>query len=187
MSVASMFMHEDITTFFQLPLSTVAFSELDQLQHLMQNNPLMDKEDSWTYCWGERYTSAKFYKHIHSHIMVPKVYQWLWKSSCIMRMKTFACLLLRDRLNIRDMLQQHHWNVTNDTHCELCPIRAYEDRVHLFFECNFSTRVWNYLQIDWTSSGSMDLQTLVVQAKRSFGHPFFMEVMIMACWPYLVD
>jgi hypothetical protein len=178
----SMFMHEDITTFFQLPLSVVAFSELDQLQHLLQNSPLTDHEDLWTYCWGERYTSAKFYKHIHAHIVVPKVYQWLWKSSCIMRTKTFVWLLLRDRLNTRDMLQQRHWNVTNDSHCELCPIRDYEDRVHLFFECNFSTRVWNYLQIVWTSNDSMDMQTLVVQAKRSCGHPFFMEVMIMACW-----
>jgi hypothetical protein len=74
--------------------------------------------------------------------------------------KTFAWLLLVDRLNTRDMLQRH-WNTTDDTHCELCPLRAYEDRIHLFFQCNFSSRVWNYLQ--------------------SFRKPFLMEVVIIVC------
>jgi hypothetical protein len=49
-SAASVFAHEDITTIFQLSLSSVAFSELGQLQHLMHNNPLSGQEDIWTYC-----------------------------------------------------------------------------------------------------------------------------------------
>jgi hypothetical protein len=181
-SAASVFAHDDITSLFHLPLSSVAFAELNQLQQIMRDNPLSDQEDIWTYCWGERYTSAKFYKHIHAHIVVPKVYQWLWKSSCIMRTKTFAWLLLRDRLNTCDMLQRCHWNVTDDTHCVLCLTKAYEDRVHLFFECNYSARIWNYLQVDWNGHGSLDIQFLIGQSKRSFGQPFFMEVIIVACW-----
>jgi hypothetical protein len=103
-----------------------------------------------------------------------------------MRTKTFAWLLLRDRLNTRDMLKRRHWNVTDDTHYVLCPTRAYEDRVHLFFECNYSARIWNYLQIDWSGQGSLDIQFIIGQAKRSFRQPFFMEVVIVACWHILL-
>jgi hypothetical protein len=176
------FEQEDISSMFHLPLSHAAFSELGQLQQLMHDNPLSLEEDSWTYCWGERYTSAKFYKHIHAHIVVPRVYKWLWKSNCIMRTKTFAWLLLRDRLNTCDMLQRRHWNVVDATHCVLCPGRVHEDRVHLFFECYFSNRIWSYLQIDWSGNGSSDMQVLLDHARRSFGQPFFMEVLIMSCW-----
>jgi hypothetical protein len=96
------------------------------------------------------------------------------------RVKFFAWLLLVDHLNTRDLLVRRHWNVTRDKHCVLCPTRTYEDRFHLFFECNFSQRVWNYLQIDW--SHAQDIQASLAAAKQQFSQPFFMEVVILACW-----
>jgi hypothetical protein len=98
----------------------------------------------------------------------------------MMKTKVFAWLLLVDRLNTRDLLQRRNWKVTDDTHCVICPGRIYEDRIHLFFECNFSVRIWNYLQIEWHPHDQM--QEVLDQARRSFGHPFFMEVMMVACW-----
>jgi hypothetical protein len=80
----------DITSLFHLPLSRQAFQELKSMQQLLNNNPLSGAEDVRIYCWGEKYTSAKFYKQIHSHITVPKVFHWLWKSCYIMKSKTFA-------------------------------------------------------------------------------------------------
>ena len=76
----------------------------------------------------------------------------------------FVWLLLVDRLNTRNLLQRRHWNVTDDTHCELCVTRAYEDRFHLFFTCNFSQRIWTYLQIDWSLGA--DIQSAIAAAKR---------------------
>jgi hypothetical protein len=116
---------------------------------------------------------------ISIHTFRPPVYQWLWESCCIMSHKMFAWLLLVDRLNTRDILQRRHWNTTDDTHCELCPLRAYEDRMHLFFQCNFSSRIWNYLQIDWIQND--DLQMVISTARKYFRKPFFMEVIIIAC------
>jgi hypothetical protein len=164
---------------FYRPLSVQAFGELNVLQSWMQDNPLSDHNDVWIYSWGEKYVVANFYESIHSHITVPKVYHWLWKSSCVMTSKVFAWLLLKDRLNTKDMLQRRHWNVVEQSHCVLCPLRVHEDRSHLFFQCNFSQRIWNYLQIQWIAHD--DLQTVVAEARRSFGQPFFMEVVIMAC------
>jgi hypothetical protein len=117
---------------------------------------------------------------IGEDIQVPRVYAWLWKSCFMMNSKVFAWLLLSDRLNTRDLLQRRNWHVNDDTHCELCPSRSYEHRIHLFFECNLSARIWNYLQVEWVPKN--DLQTIVEVARARFAKPFFMEVLIVACW-----
>jgi hypothetical protein len=179
-SVAQVYQEEDISSLFYLPLSAQAYQELVQLQQLMQDNPLTQGNDQWAYSWGDKYSSANFYRHIHSHLQVPNVYKWIWKSSCVMKHKVFAWLLLSDRLNTRDLLKRRHWRVTEDEHCVLCPGRRYEDRMHLFFECNFSSRIWNYLQITWDADD--DMQVVLNNARKSFAQPFFMEVMILACW-----
>jgi hypothetical protein len=44
----------------------------------------------------------------------------------------------------------------------------------------FSNIVWNYLQIQWGTSGGM-VQTAKV-ARRNFRHTFFTEVVALACW-----
>jgi hypothetical protein len=98
-----------------------------------------------------------------------------------MKLKVFAWLLLSDRLNTKDLLKRRHWNVTEDYTCHLCHSQVYEDRVHLFFDCKFSARVWNYLQITW-SRDEVDMQRILTLAKKDFGLPFFMEVLITACW-----
>jgi hypothetical protein len=180
LSTRQAYLMEDMMDLFYLPLSNQAFGEFNELQALMQANPLSDQMDVWSYSWGSKYTSAQFYAYIHKHIQVPGVYKWIWKSCCIMRTKVFAWLVLRDRLNTRDLLQRRHWHVTDDTHCELCAARSYEDRVHLFFDCNFSRRIWSYLQVDWIPGDNV--QDLVVAARCSFNKPFFMEVLITACW-----
>jgi hypothetical protein len=179
LSAARVYAQEDLTLLFHLPLSILAFEEFGQLQELMLQNPLSLDRDVWTYCWGESYRPSLFYSHIHKHLQVPKVYSWLWKSCCTMKFKVFAWLLLSDRLNTRDLLQQRHWKVAEDTHCELCPSHSYEHRIYLFFECNFSARIWNYLQVEWIPSN--DLQTVVSIARSQFAKPFFMEVLIVAC------
>jgi hypothetical protein len=83
------------------------------------------------------------------------------------------------RQNTRDLLQRRHWKVIDDKHCELYPLHMCEYRVHLFFECNFSARVWSYLQVDWTQHH--DMQTIVEAARVRFAKPFFMEVVMLSC------
>jgi hypothetical protein len=97
-----------------------------------------------------------------------------------LRIKVFAWLLVSDRINTRDMLMRRHLNVTNVFHCVLCPCQATEDWQHLFFHCNFSIRVWSYLQIEWESGSSFE--NIFMQARRKFNKPFFTEVVILAAW-----
>jgi hypothetical protein len=80
----------ELMNLFYRPISAQAYQELQELQVIMSANPLSDQKDVWSYAWGEKYTSAQFYKHIHKHIRVPNVYKWLWKSSCRLSTKVFA-------------------------------------------------------------------------------------------------
>jgi hypothetical protein len=122
MSAAQVYSSTNMFDLFYLPLSNQAHQDFLLLQEWMMDNRPTAEDDVWTYCWGGQYKAAKFYKHIHSHIQVLGVYKWLWKSSCIMRTKVFAWLLLSDMFNTRDMLQRRNWRVTGDTHYELCPL-----------------------------------------------------------------
>ena len=98
-----------------------------------------------------------------------------------MKIKVFGWLLLYDRLNTKDLLIRRHWgSPQEDNSCVLFHSHALEDRLHLFFTCNFSCRIWKYLQIDWRASGS--LHHCLQQVKASFGQPFFMEVMLTTAW-----
>ena len=98
-----------------------------------------------------------------------------------MKIKMFGWLLLRDRLNTRDMLQRRHWHV-DDLTCVLCPHHIHEDVSHLFFSCIFSQRVWNYLQISWDPVPGMTTYHMACKARDDFGQPFFTEVVFTAAW-----
>jgi hypothetical protein len=180
LTTAEVYDYQQPSELFHLPMSEQAYQEFQLLTNLMRFNPLLVSNDKWVYSWGPTYTVSKYYQHLHAHIVVMPIFKWIWKSACMMRTKFFAWLLLNDRVNTRDMLISRHWNVTNDNHCVLCPSRAYEDSLHMFFNCNFSQRVWNYLQID--RSQGQDIQAAAFAARKDFGKPFFMEVVIIALW-----
>jgi hypothetical protein len=61
----------------------------------------------------------------------------------------------------------------------LCPTHA-TDWPHLFFNYNFSIRVWIYLQIEWEQEDN--IEAMFVKARSKFAKPFFNEVVILACW-----
>jgi hypothetical protein len=77
---------QDMIELFYMPLSMQAFQELGE-QMLMEDNPLSKQRDSLTYVWGDKYSSAQFYAHIHRHIQMPGVYKWPRKSCCTTKTK----------------------------------------------------------------------------------------------------
>ena len=72
---------------------------------------------------------------------------WIWKSSCTMKIKVFAWMLIMDRLNTKDMVERRHWHLEDGVSCVLCPLQTRETRDHLFFNCNFSVRIWNICKL----------------------------------------
>jgi hypothetical protein len=178
-SVRDMILLRDRAEELHLPLSGQAFDEFLVLQTWLQDFNLQNPgADEWKCPWGV-YKASKYYLSLFDHIQVAPQFSWIWKSKCIMRVKMFAWLLLSDRLNTKDMIQRRHWNVTSDYTCFLCSRSCHEDRDHLFFNCLFSSRIWNYLQIEWGYSGQITL--MAENARRRFRWPFFTEVVALAC------
>ena len=134
---------------FHLPLTTAAHSEFLVFQSIIGAAKISTLPETWVWPYNKGIFRSKFiYTLAHSHIQVDPTLKWIWKSSCTLKIKVFGWLLLMDRLNTRDMMQRRHWNV-DDHNCVLCNANVLEDRLHLFFTCNFSLRVWNYLGISW--------------------------------------
>ena len=118
---------------------------------------------------------------MHSHLPTIEPWKWLWSSRCMLKIMVFAWLLFFDRLNTKDLLVRRHWHdVKDDNLCVLCHQQIYEDQLHLFFSCNFSARIWNYLQIDW--SRDSDVQQCISLARRRFAKVFFFEVVFTTAW-----
>ena len=85
-----------------------------------------------------------------------------------------------DRINTKDMLRRRHWNIEDGPNCVLCQAHCLEDITHLFFSCNFSCRIWNYLQIEWLPGN--DMMQIAQQARRAFNKPFFADIVFTAWW-----
>ena len=76
-------------------------------------------------------------------------------------------LAVRNRMSTMDIVAL--WCQGLDTTCVLCKSAA-ESRDHLFFECSFSTQVWEYiakgvLRSSYTNVWS-EIMTLIVDEKR---------------------
>jgi hypothetical protein len=65
--------------------------------------------------------SCKFNSFVHGTIVVCPLYNWTWKSQCIMIWWIVEICLREDS------------GITDETHCVLCPGRQYEHMDHLFF------------------------------------------------------
>ena len=116
-----------------------------------------------------------------SDVVVDPIFGWIWKCSCTLKFKVFGWLLLMDRLNTRDIMKRQHWIIQDDT-CVLCHLASHEDRAHLFFACNFSQRIWNYLGISWNPQPNHTTYDMASDTRRDFGHPFFSEIVFTATW-----
>jgi hypothetical protein len=182
LSVKEMFQCTNRAELFYRPLSQQAFEEYNRMQNIIGSISLDPvKNDVWETIWKDGvYTANLYYKHCYINVTSSKIYSWIWKCRVLLRIKVFAWLLVSDRLNTKDMLRRRHWTVTNDYNCVLCPCHITEDWVHLFFECNFSRRIWTYLQIDWIQADNVE--TMFIRARAAFAKPFFTEIVILACW-----
>jgi hypothetical protein len=114
-------------------------------------------------------------KTIQMHDHLPS--KMMWKSKCMIKHKFFAWLILHDRINTKDMIIQRHWRVTDNNDCVLCHQHVLEDWKHLFFACQFSSRIWNYLQIQWRD---YSIEESLAFTKETFKGPCFTEVAILA-------
>jgi hypothetical protein len=97
----------------------------------MQGDP--NEKDRWRCIWNStKYSSQKAYLQIIGINDASPIFRWMWKS-CVMGKHTFFFwLLLRDRLNTREILRRKNMELEDYT-CVLCRQNAEESLLHLFF------------------------------------------------------
>lgn len=174
------FNNQTAGSIFRLPLTQVAADEYTDMRALIKSLGLENEQtDRWKYLWGDQFAASKAYKNLRGTIPVSPLFKWLWSSSNPGKQKFFFWLLLRDRLNTRNLLRRKNRNLNAFT-CVLCNHNIEEDLFHLFFGCTFSQNCWSFLHIAWDLNlAPLDM---VIEARRYFGHVIFREILIAACW-----
>jgi hypothetical protein len=118
------------------------------------------------------------YKILQGYTQASPLFKWLWGASNLSMHKFFFWLLLRDRLNTRNLLRRKN-RFLEDYNC-VQEETLFQTLFHLFFECPFSVSCWNSIGIHW----NLNLQPLdmIISARQDFGSKIFREIIIIACW-----
>lgn len=83
-------------------------------------------KDAWHYSWGSlKYSSKKVYHILIGSNPSSPLFKWLWGSSNLGTHKFFFWLLLRDRLNTRNLLRRKNMDL-QDFSCVLCSLGCEE-------------------------------------------------------------
>jgi len=128
------FLDQEMDRIFSLPLSQQAVAQLEEIQQLMQVRTWDESiSDAWSYCWGSsRYSRGKAYNILIGTTPASPLFKWLWASSNLGNHKFFFWLLLRDRLNTRNLLRRKNMDL-DDYSCVLCSLGCEETCFRLFF------------------------------------------------------
>lgn len=177
----SYFLDNEVERIFSLPLSIQAVVELEILQSILDARDWdLNTDDSWLYNWNSnRFSSKKAYGILQGTQAASPLFPWLWKAGNLGKHKFFFWLLLKDRLNTRDMLKRKN-KFLEDYSCAICSLGVDETCIHLFFECPFNISCWNSIGLQWNLH--LPCLDMVLQARADFNRCFFREIMITACW-----
>ena len=175
------FLEQEPDRVFMLPHSQQAAAQLQEVQNfLLERIGDENLNDKWTYSWGNsRFRSSKAYTKLIGHSEASPLFKQLCASSNLGKHKFFFWLLIRDRLNTRNLLKRKNMELDDYT-CVLYNIGCEETNFHLFFECTFIQTSWNTIPISWDFN--LPPLDMVIVARSNFGSPIFREIFITACW-----
>lgn len=132
-------LNQQLNAVFCPTLSLMARNQLEELQDII-NSRDWDEEmtDRWIYTWANsRFGSKKAYKNMCINEPASPLFKWLWGASNLGNQKFFFWLLIRDRLNTRNLLKRKGMPLPDYSYV-LCNTNIEETWLHLFFECNLS-------------------------------------------------
>lgn len=122
--------------------------------------------------------ASKAYKRLIGHREIHPIFKWIWSSKCQMKHKVFFWLVLRDRINTRDLLRRGM--VLESYSCELCILQRPETTEHMLLRCNFAKACWSSIGVTYVSSRTAF--QIFRRMKQQLGVGFAMEVIILMSW-----
>lgn len=180
-TVSKAFDQEDFTNLFSLPLSQIAYSQVQVIQQKMDTFALEEHtNDSWTYYGGaHNFKSANAYKLLSGHQIIDPAYKWLWKSPCQPKHKVFFWLLMSDRLSTRNILRRKNMALES-FNCVFCSRPVEETTDHLFWHCPFAQQCWGLLNLSTVQTGGTFDNIEAI--KNQVQNQFFMVLIILMTW-----
>lgn len=165
-------LNQQLNRVFSPTLSAIAANQLIELQTLIEDRTWDENtNDTWSYSWGNsNFSSRKAYKALSPQEVASPLIKWLWNASNRGTHKFFFWLLIRDRLNIGNLLRRKTMQLPDYT-CALCNAGVEEDYFHVFFHCNFSQQCWATIHIIWDFS--LNPLNMIIKAKDDFNTPIF--------------
>lgn len=137
-------------------------------------------QDRWTYSWTTtHYSSMKMYKALTGTNISHSIFKRLWNTSCRLRHKIFFWMLLHDRLKTKNLLQRKSMYL-DDYSCVLCSHKAEETLLHLFWDCPFALRCWDFLFHD-KQRGILAYDEIALSLSQLPGE-IALDIIIMGCW-----
>ena len=130
-----------MTFLLHLPISQIAYNQLQVLVQMSTNIQLNEGKDIWQYSWGTNFSSSRAYKIIAGHSHHHPSIQWIWKSFCQPKHMVFFWLLLKDRLSTRNIQKRKNMFLPSYS-CVLCDMDTEESVHHLFLQCEFAKQCW---------------------------------------------
>jgi hypothetical protein len=63
---------------FHLPLSQQAHDQCSALQDLLNQNQILDQNDTWSFIWNSNnFSVKKAYQHLSGHQYLHRIFKWL--------------------------------------------------------------------------------------------------------------
>ncbi|KAE8795381.1 myosin-2 heavy chain [Hordeum vulgare] len=160
-------------------LSSVASQELVSLLLLLQDfMPLVEHDERFLH-GGLPFTTKTAYKLLSSEPHEDPHALLIWSSRVPSKVKVFAWLLFRARLNCKANLYQKH--ISPDSRCPCCN-HHYEDTDHIFLHCPLTCRIWQRLGIlmpDYTEE-LWDIRDPVSTTRSMW--PFILLLFLWKIW-----
>jgi hypothetical protein len=105
----------------------------------------------------------------------------IWRAKITKKLKKFIWLVVRDRINSRNLLKRKNFKVQGDDYsCVLCNLNIEEYTYHLLFQCPLSTECWTSINIHWDHD--LYFFDTIKKAREECQHELFMEVFSIAAW-----
>lgn len=80
----------DLSQLFHLPVSEVAFIQLQDLNEKTSALQLTDARDIWKYPWGTSFLLSRAYKTLMGHSQHRESIRWIWKYLYRAKHKVFS-------------------------------------------------------------------------------------------------
>jgi hypothetical protein len=163
-----------------LPISQIAFTQLQRVNALIESVELTENPDKWIQRGGsEQYSAKMAYRALCGHSDIHSAFKWLWKCRVQPKHKVIFWLMIKDRLSTMNMLRRKHMELES-YYCALCNELIEETSHHLFVDCAFARMCWDIIGIQITADSHFP--ELTAMMRTQLNSCFFMESIILLCW-----